>query len=158
MIRRPPISTRTDTLFPYTTLFRSVFDSGNTGAPSSNERISRSIRCSKTGSFLRLFCHIYSKFSWANEPMRNKITTKLRPFFYDRWRTYIPNQAHAEPYSSLGPHLSTTITFPLRVFFGFFPGSIRHSSCFTSNFSQSQHPIDCEKAFHIPDPRSAGSV
>src|SRR3546814_13779241 len=57
----------------------------------------------------------------------NKITAKLRPFFYDRWRTYIPNQAHAEPYSSLGPHLSTTITFPLRVFFGFFPGSIRHS-------------------------------
>src|SRR3546814_2445346 len=26
MIRRPPISTRTDTLFPYTTLFRSLFD------------------------------------------------------------------------------------------------------------------------------------
>src|SRR3546814_9613256 len=25
MIRRPPISTRTDTLFPYTTLFRSPF-------------------------------------------------------------------------------------------------------------------------------------
>src|SRR3546814_13102056 len=25
MIRRPPISTRTDTLFPYTTLFRSIF-------------------------------------------------------------------------------------------------------------------------------------
>src|SRR3546814_6507380 len=29
MIRRPPISTRTDTLFPYTTLFRSIpFDHG----------------------------------------------------------------------------------------------------------------------------------
>src|SRR3546814_9935482 len=26
MIRRPPISTRTDTLFPYTTLFRSIFE------------------------------------------------------------------------------------------------------------------------------------
>src|SRR3546814_15770915 len=26
MIRRPPISTRTDTLFPYTTLFRSQID------------------------------------------------------------------------------------------------------------------------------------
>src|SRR3546814_10064612 len=26
MIRRPPRSTRTDTLFPYTTLFRSVWD------------------------------------------------------------------------------------------------------------------------------------
>src|SRR3546814_12289709 len=28
MIRRPPRSTRTDTLFPYTTLFRSRFPSG----------------------------------------------------------------------------------------------------------------------------------
>src|SRR3546814_7207712 len=28
MIRRPPRSTRTDTLFPYTTLFRSFFDHG----------------------------------------------------------------------------------------------------------------------------------
>src|SRR3546814_18064531 len=27
MIRRPPRSTRTDTLFPYTTLFRSLYDS-----------------------------------------------------------------------------------------------------------------------------------
>src|SRR3546814_10329581 len=26
MIRRPPIATRTDTLFPYTTLFRDLFD------------------------------------------------------------------------------------------------------------------------------------
>src|SRR3546814_7573547 len=32
MIRRPPRSTRTDTLFPYTTLFRSV-DRGDTDAP-----------------------------------------------------------------------------------------------------------------------------
>src|SRR3546814_6638769 len=30
MIRRPPRSTRTDTLFPYTTLFRSPADSWNT--------------------------------------------------------------------------------------------------------------------------------
>src|SRR3546814_7583572 len=28
MIRRPPRSTRTDTLFPYTTLFRSLWDDG----------------------------------------------------------------------------------------------------------------------------------
>src|SRR3546814_8852844 len=34
MIRRPPRSTRTDTLFPYTTLFRSVFlESGVLYAP-----------------------------------------------------------------------------------------------------------------------------
>src|SRR3546814_14355014 len=29
MIRRPPRSTRTDTLFPYTTLFRSVVNTGD---------------------------------------------------------------------------------------------------------------------------------
>src|SRR3546814_8499046 len=29
MIRRPPRSTRTDTLFPYTTLFRSATDAGS---------------------------------------------------------------------------------------------------------------------------------
>src|SRR3546814_278079 len=32
MIRRPPRSTRTDTLFPYTTLFRSIYE-GNGGYP-----------------------------------------------------------------------------------------------------------------------------
>src|SRR3546814_11190992 len=31
MIRRPPISTRTDTLFPYTSLFRSMIGSGYVG-------------------------------------------------------------------------------------------------------------------------------
>src|SRR3546814_7128992 len=31
MIRRPPRSTRTDTLFPYTTLFRSTFSVSNLG-------------------------------------------------------------------------------------------------------------------------------
>src|SRR3546814_2983559 len=33
MIRRPPRSTRTDTLFPYTTLFRSVVGQGPCGRP-----------------------------------------------------------------------------------------------------------------------------
>src|SRR3546814_5311215 len=32
MIRRPPRSTRTDTLFPYTTLFRSLLRSAHSGA------------------------------------------------------------------------------------------------------------------------------
>src|SRR3546814_4267710 len=34
MLRRPPISTRTDTLFPYTTLFRSSTGGEPTGATS----------------------------------------------------------------------------------------------------------------------------
>src|SRR3546814_2575349 len=33
MIRRPPRSTRTDTLFPYTTLFRSYYSSSQKHAP-----------------------------------------------------------------------------------------------------------------------------
>src|SRR3546814_12347598 len=45
MIRRPPRSTRTDTLFPYTTLFRSMFralDVGNDGpCPGRNQDIFR---------------------------------------------------------------------------------------------------------------------
>src|SRR3546814_7764602 len=36
MIRRPPRSTRTDTLFPYTTLFRSVCPRHSIGKPSTN--------------------------------------------------------------------------------------------------------------------------
>src|SRR3546814_5062815 len=44
MIRRPPRSTRTDTLFPYTTLFRSQFDStaGNPTGQVNNYRIRQS--------------------------------------------------------------------------------------------------------------------
>src|SRR3546814_1804413 len=38
MIRRPPRSTRTDTLFPYTTLFRSHDDEVNTGIRQGGER------------------------------------------------------------------------------------------------------------------------
>src|SRR3546814_5460839 len=34
MIRRPPRSTRTDTLFPYTTLFRSVYQNGDINSSS----------------------------------------------------------------------------------------------------------------------------
>src|SRR3546814_2882232 len=39
MIRRPPRSTRTDTLFPYTTLFRSLFDVGFRTDPRLQETI-----------------------------------------------------------------------------------------------------------------------
>src|SRR3546814_5150893 len=38
MIRRPPRSTRTDTLFPYTTLFRSVRATGLTRVLQTNDR------------------------------------------------------------------------------------------------------------------------
>src|SRR3546814_20220034 len=38
MIRRPPRSTRTDTLFPYTTLFRSGYRAGSRGRRASARR------------------------------------------------------------------------------------------------------------------------
>src|SRR3546814_12028546 len=46
MIRRPPRSTRTDTLFPYTTLFRSEAD-GTAGTED------RGLRCDRTQRSLR---------------------------------------------------------------------------------------------------------
>src|SRR3546814_12691877 len=55
MIRRPPRSTRTDTLFPYTTLFRSDRPSrpdagggGRTGAPIGTGRIDRATAAART--------------------------------------------------------------------------------------------------------------
>src|SRR3546814_4954523 len=39
MIRRPPRSTRTDTLFPYTTLFRSLFTDYNQSAKARARRV-----------------------------------------------------------------------------------------------------------------------
>src|SRR3546814_8484934 len=59
MIRRPPISTRTDTLFPYTTLFRSqkcgmsMRDTGSvtkTRSKAPGSRLSRRLRARSTGS------------------------------------------------------------------------------------------------------------
>src|SRR3546814_5693781 len=47
MIRRPPISTRTDTLFPYTTLFRSP----GTGVPMASPSVSR---CQRTACCFRI--------------------------------------------------------------------------------------------------------
>src|SRR3546814_12433425 len=49
MIRRPPVSTRTDTLFPYTTLFRS------TRHPGQSELRARRGRVSTRGASERVF-------------------------------------------------------------------------------------------------------
>src|SRR3546814_17485886 len=43
MIRRPPISTRTDTLFPYTTLFRSIFSPEDAGEIGDLRRFTRDL-------------------------------------------------------------------------------------------------------------------
>src|SRR3546814_9449330 len=50
MYRRPPISTRTYTLFPYTTLFRSGCDAERRLAPSSMISIARSTSSAAVGT------------------------------------------------------------------------------------------------------------
>src|SRR3546814_18851046 len=45
MIRRPPMSTRTDTLFPYTTLFRSIDTVREAGAYDVNLGVALPIAC-----------------------------------------------------------------------------------------------------------------
>src|SRR3546814_6155081 len=49
MIRRPPISTRTDTLFPYTTLFRSPHRSGSARTDEARDALALSSRRRKQG-------------------------------------------------------------------------------------------------------------
>src|SRR3546814_16574131 len=77
MIRRPPRSTRTDTLFPYTTLFRSVGRlCGGQGAHGAlhGRGLPRNLRRAQTGQDLKDFtrppvggctkCHIHSQVSY----------------------------------------------------------------------------------------------
>src|SRR3546814_16780862 len=58
MIRRPPRSTRTDTLFPYTTLFRSPGNDGHTRHVSFR---GDGAKCAKSGELVKgekqLFAH-----------------------------------------------------------------------------------------------------
>src|SRR3546814_6641957 len=60
MIRRPPRSTRTDTLFPYTTLFRSCALGARTGSPILRCRVISSFATNclaiPSGAFLNISC------------------------------------------------------------------------------------------------------
>src|SRR3546814_15036066 len=62
MIRRPPRSTRTDTLFPYTTLFRSCADW---------RRISCSC-CSRASASEDAGCAAFGSAALASEPKRSE--------------------------------------------------------------------------------------
>src|SRR3546814_15129848 len=60
MIRRPPRSTRTDTLFPYTTLFRSPIMSRHARSRSIRSRYPTVRNSYRTARSLELFLHILS--------------------------------------------------------------------------------------------------
>src|SRR3546814_3184141 len=67
MIRRPPRSTRTDTLFPYTTLFRSGLRrlSEELGAPAPGKSRTRPARQSGFG-----LCHLRHELALACQQLR----------------------------------------------------------------------------------------
>src|SRR3546814_18463045 len=71
MIRRPPRSTRTDTLFPYTTLFRSRELSGLT-------RRRKDGRTCRSIISMRLFCHPSFAAPTVLIPVRLRLVVDLR--------------------------------------------------------------------------------
>src|SRR3546814_1302829 len=71
MIRRPPRSTRTDTLFPYTTLFRSRELSGLT-------RRRKDGRTCRSIISMRLFCHPSFAEPKVLIPVRLRLVVALR--------------------------------------------------------------------------------
>src|SRR3546814_4153455 len=71
MIRRPPRSTRTDTLFPYTTLFRSVFVQrrGQCATPQSSAAVNIGAASKASGVSQRMIRH-YEKIGLIPAPQR----------------------------------------------------------------------------------------
>src|SRR3546814_9155411 len=61
MIRRPPRSTRTDTLFPYTTLGRGRCGTHAYRAASPPARLARYVRSAIAARFRRLLCKLSSR-------------------------------------------------------------------------------------------------
>src|SRR3546814_11810308 len=64
MIRRPPRSTRTDTLFPYTTLFRSTWPCGNTVWLPSPAQATGAEEFAAACSLGRLGSHLTARNRW----------------------------------------------------------------------------------------------
>src|SRR3546814_17471178 len=72
MIRRPPRSTRTDPLLPYTTLFRSLEQSGElvpggeTPWKTVGARLSVDIRSNRESEFMRVGRGLYALTAWKD--------------------------------------------------------------------------------------------
>src|SRR3546814_14488574 len=79
MIRRPPRSTRTDTLFPYTTLFRSKFDCEVVGIVAG--RLARSDRAKAGRQLWRQACDRTTNALLSNSAFEtDPSTTSFSPF------------------------------------------------------------------------------
>src|SRR3546814_1851922 len=90
MIRRPPISTRTDTLFPYTTLFRSGASGGSRQHPRrpNSKKGAHATPPTKGGEEITPHIHSPRKFNMFR---RRAPTAAVRageivmPYLYNAW-------------------------------------------------------------------------
>src|SRR3546814_1680896 len=94
MIRRPPRSTRTDTLFPYTTLFRSLSGSGRIDVTGDEIHFSNGSPCSDRSeehtselqSLMRISYAVFCLKKKNKKPIRkHALTRRLR--IYEKKRT-----------------------------------------------------------------------
>src|SRR3546814_14036541 len=92
MIRRPPRSTRTDTLFPYTTLFRSV------AAKLFNRVASLRIAAGLTQSELAARIHVSPETVAAIENGRQDATLITALRMSHALRTQVPNIFREQPF------------------------------------------------------------
>src|SRR3546814_7908275 len=103
MIRRPPRSTRTDTLFPYTPLFRSVPNEPVSPTPQ------KTLTAALLGSFLLSFV-----IAFAIEMFDNKLRSgqQIRRYFGLPTLAMIPRMAHLD----MSPDTSPVISDPRSLF------------------------------------------
>src|SRR3546814_3058104 len=78
MIRRPPRSTRTDTLFPYTTLFRSYAGAGRHAARRGSERISDDAGPAFPASMTVASAPVMEAAGWRSEEHTSELQSLMR--------------------------------------------------------------------------------
>src|SRR3546814_7728424 len=96
MIRRPPRSTRTDTLFPYTTLFRSVTRFGGLKPEQSPNRTASVYQNSFLGLFKKFLYESKSDVSF-----RLQLEARLLEFLFGKVHNY-DDEKHDKDMLGLG--------------------------------------------------------
>src|SRR3546814_8437213 len=88
MIRRPPRSTRTDTLFPYTTLFRSRSErdpEARTLSPAADRRLERTMRSEEHTSELQSLMRIsYAVFCLKKKTQEKNVQSHNQQHIYKK--------------------------------------------------------------------------
>src|SRR3546814_1247921 len=83
MIRRPPRSTRTDTRFPYTTLFRSLDEQGNVLTPLDHDSLRSAVeKLRRDGIEAAAVCFLHSYRNGAHEKAVGEYLAAQLPDLY----------------------------------------------------------------------------